>query len=267
VRASSKAPQITTSVSDRKYGYIASLQGPIILTAPHGCVFVKGKPPHGTLRNHGSERYTSTIALSIAREINKIMGHNSASFIFWQTAQVKKVNKFDLEPNMLPSEALERSAFHQGLHKVIKNNMVSSEPIIMDCPDFLESNSNELHPPSLKAGIESVLQLHPSSMKPLLHLDFHGKHDRKEAKLNWDIDVGCEASKVYWDFADKPYWVYKMREHLGHSIDQIYEGITIKASNGNRKPRAEIDPGLHGFWNCELHTMTSQGSLMGIPTF
>lgn len=104
-------------------------------------------------------------------------------------------------------------------------------------------------------------------MKPLLHLDFHGKHHRKDADENWDIDVGCEASKAYWDDKDRPFFVYKMREHLGHNIDKIYEGIELKAANGTRKPRAEIDPFLHGFWGTDYHTMTSQSSIMGIPTF
>jgi hypothetical protein len=44
------------------------------------------------------------------------MGHNSASFIFWQTAQVKKVDKNELEPNKLTDASLSKSAFHQGLH-------------------------------------------------------------------------------------------------------------------------------------------------------
>ena len=34
----------TKSVSDQKCSYIASCKGPIILTAPHGCVMRKGGP-------------------------------------------------------------------------------------------------------------------------------------------------------------------------------------------------------------------------------
>ena len=71
------------SVSNRDYGYIASCQGPIILTAPHGAIFKKGNGDNESQRNHNAERYTSTIAIGLAREINNIMGHNSASFMFW----------------------------------------------------------------------------------------------------------------------------------------------------------------------------------------
>jgi len=32
-------------------------------------------------------------------------------------------------------------------------------------------------------------------------------------------------------------------------------------------PKADPNCMLHGFWNAELHTMTSQNAMLGVPTF
>ena len=45
-------------------------------------------------------------------------------------------------------------------------------------------------------------KLMPSMVRPLLNIDFHGKHQRKDADENWDIDVGLAASRYYWDKQD-----------------------------------------------------------------
>ena len=48
-------------------------------------------------------------------------------------------------------------------------------------------------------------------------------------------------------------------------IKSIYKNTLIQPRG--YRPRAELDPYLHGFWGEDLHTMTSQASMMGIPTF
>lgn len=85
---------------------------------------------------------------------------------------------------------------------------------------------------------------------------------------NDEIDVGCEASRKYWDKKDQEYFVEDLVKEFGKKINGIYEGIKIKDADGNElKIKAEIAPYLTGYWGKELHTMTSQCSKMGIPTF
>ena len=67
------------------------------------------------------------------------------------------------------------------------------------------------------------------AVKPLLHIDFHGKYATSKAGLwegfNWDIDVGCMASRYYWDWRDKPHHIEEVVQEMGNKIDQLYENI------------------------------------------
>lgn len=56
-------------------------------------------------------------------------------------------------------------------------------------------------------------------------------------------------------YEDDTEFCESLTEALCDGIDKIYKGKEL----GTRKvkPRAEVDPYLHGFWGYELHTMSS----------
>ena len=88
--------------------YIACIQGPILLTAPHSCTFVEADSymkdgKYTSQREHARECYTSSIALGLSIEINKLLELGS-SFIVWENRRTKQVNEFDLDPNYLDDD-------------------------------------------------------------------------------------------------------------------------------------------------------------------
>ena len=54
-----------------------------------------------------------------------------------------------------------------------------------------------------------------------------------------------------------------MGDSFAIHLSEIYEKELV----GAYKIRPELNPYLHGFWGPDLHTMTSQASKMGIPSF
>jgi len=234
------------SIANPNIGYVASCLGPIIITAPHSCRLIKAPGHLKTQRNHKVERYTSSIAISLANEINKLMGDNSASFIIWQNPRNKKVNSSDLDPNYLEDHELPHSAFHQGLHKIIENNLTVP--------------AQELHLNNNKSN-----KIANKNVRPMFHLDLHGKFPRNGAKAG-RIDLGkVPAENYFYDNDDD----YDMIQTLSKSFCAHINGIYKYQALGLRRlrPKADAECALHGFWGEDLHSMASQGSFLGIPSF
>lgn len=138
-----------------------------MFTAPHGCLLraVKdSKLPLMTQRNHKIELYTSTIVISLAREINKLLKGSFCSFATWLPNNLKKVKPTDLDPNYLCSSQtkineLPFSVFHQTFHKFILGNLKD------------KSKANVI----LKNRINRFEEFDSKDVLPMFHIDIHGK--------------------------------------------------------------------------------------------
>jgi hypothetical protein len=100
---------------------------------------------------------------------------------------------------------------------------------------------------------------------PLLHVDIHGKMDRKE---NYDLDLGISC--MYKNFISKrgPYdeivFVNTFVEALTLAFNKALGPIP---KHRDYKAVCNSDPYLNGNWGLTLKTMTDQASDMGIPSF
>ena len=117
-----------------------------------------------TQRNHKIELFTSTIAISLAKEINKLLNGSYCSFATWLPNNLKKVKATDLDPNFLSSSMskineLPFSAFHQGFHKFIINNLKD------------KNKARAL----LKNKINKFEEFDSKDVLPMFHIDIHGK--------------------------------------------------------------------------------------------
>ena len=86
-------------------------------------------------------------------------------------------------------------------------------------------------------------------------MDIHGKMDRKE---NCEVDVGLRSMEAHWegDALVKKIRVFFEKE------ENIFKGYKF----GNYECCFNTDPVLHGYWGCEIHTMTEQAIILGIPS-
>jgi hypothetical protein len=92
--------------------------------------------------------------------------------------------------------------------------------------------------------------------RPLFHVDIHGKCDREN---NCEVDVGICSMDVLWE-----------NDPLGHKIRVFFEqhGNIFGELKFNKgfKCKFNTNPNLHGYWGGEIHTMTTQAILLGIPS-
>ena len=115
---------------------------------------------------HVRENYSSTICFMLAEAIwelqEKAKNKIGVSYVVWNrdSKQLKVDIDDKLDPNYLIPALFEHSVFHQSLHKFIENNRG----------------------------------------RPLFHLDFHGKKDRK---TNSDIDLGTKALLEFFHEEDQ----------------------------------------------------------------
>ena len=213
--------------------FVECIAGPILITAPHGLKLA------GPRRGHLREKYTSELALLLAKALAKYTigasKYQIASFCVWNYKTARKRDKSNLDPNYLYRSEWPRSPFHTALLK------------------FRAKYRDR--------GI------------PCLHVDFHGKNDRKKSTKH-RVDIGMEPfiqhqSKVSgWSFED----VESLREVAKHELDNALQGKIIRRKSCD----ANADPRLHGWWGddddsdnesheCEM-TMTHQAVLEGIPS-
>eukprot|EP00002_Diphylleia_rotans_P001219 TRINITY_DN10684_c0_g1_i1.p1 TRINITY_DN10684_c0_g1~~TRINITY_DN10684_c0_g1_i1.p1 ORF type:complete len:521 (-),score=88.29 TRINITY_DN10684_c0_g1_i1:234-1796(-) len=96
---------------------------------------------------------------------------------------------------------------------------------------------------------------------PLMHVDIHGKMDRKD---NLDLDLGMEPMNALWPQQD---FVCEMRDSLANGFLQVLKDVRRATADDPRTFGVELDPDLCGFWGFDsFHTMTHQAVLLGIPS-
>jgi gamma-glutamylcyclotransferase (GGCT)/AIG2-like uncharacterized protein YtfP/glutamine amidotransferase-like uncharacterized protein len=90
--------------------YIEYINGPILLTAPHGLKLA------GPRRSHKREKHTSEIVMLLAKKIEKYLGQ-PASFMVWNYKTARKSDRRNLDPNYLLQSEWNDSPFHTTLLK------------------------------------------------------------------------------------------------------------------------------------------------------
>jgi len=96
--------------------YVATLNGPILMTAPHTTELTR---EDGSTRSVESD--LTDILPILAAEINTLMGANSASYMYWATPRTSTSADLD-GGNLLNDAEQDASAFHKALHKFAYNN-------------------------------------------------------------------------------------------------------------------------------------------------
>ena len=92
--------------SDCDEVYVASLNGPILLTAPHSSTLKR--EVNGEFKTHLRERFTSTIVLMIAEAMKDLGQPNS--YVVWDKKNARVAEWLD--PNYLRADQQDRSCFH-----------------------------------------------------------------------------------------------------------------------------------------------------------
>ena len=180
-------------------------------------------------RKHLREKYTSELVLKLSKALSSRLGC-TASFCVWNYKTARKSDPANLDPNYLFGSETQFSPFHTSLRKFKTK--------------FLDR------------GV------------PCLHVDFHGKRDRKKQKKH-NVDVGIRP------------WLEHPEEVQGWSYDDVDDLANCFAAEintgfkGTRVTGKEVvgdtDPRLHGWWGddededdeeCE-RTMTHQAVLLG----
>eukprot|EP00759_Apiculatamorpha_spiralis_P014359 PhF_6_TR21034/c0_g1_i1/m.30259 len=208
------------------------LGGPVLLTAPHAKEVwrdgdhsaVKGICGH---RLHKRELYTSEVILLLSQSFFRCPPRIGASYIVWNV-RAMRCNGEEVasqpDPNYLFETEFERSAWHTAL---------------------------------------CAFRLRWGGL-PLLHIDIHGKKDRKE---NLHIDIGLSALKMYNEECYR-----KVKDMLGTQLGAVLRSMPPSKSGkcyGVYFPE-DGERGC-GFWGHGAssttptpHTMAHQANLLGI---
>lgn len=220
--------QLALPQEEHKSKYVASINGPVLFTAPHSGKLKRGGVEYDEKRRvHQRERYTHVLAMKFASEFvvqfkdaatGKTPGQ-LGSFCFW--SKDHKLNEVDLDPNYLYSGNMIESPFHQVLHEFQRRN----------------------------------------EGKPLFHVDIHGKLDRKDC---YDLDLGVACLLHHWDpqYGESDF-LNSFVSNLKTGFDKIlknipqYKGFTAVCNQ---------DPYLNGLWGGDLRTMNEQAVILGIPS-
>lgn len=131
--------------------------GPLLFTAPHSGKLNRGGEEYGDKKRvHLREKYTAALAMKFAYEVSNLKSPLSGSLgSFCVWDTTHKLNDNDMDPNYLLKGAEHRSQFHRVLHAWQLQN-----------PDT-----------------------------PLLHVDIHGKMDRKDS---YELDLGVQCIYKHW---------------------------------------------------------------------
>eukprot|EP01063_Lacrimia_lanifica_P040899 TRINITY_DN9423_c0_g1_i1.p1 TRINITY_DN9423_c0_g1~~TRINITY_DN9423_c0_g1_i1.p1 ORF type:complete len:439 (+),score=153.72 TRINITY_DN9423_c0_g1_i1:113-1429(+) len=216
-------PEERVLLYDEALPYVEVFEGPIMFTAPHGLELFRGGAFGERTRVHYRERWVSEIVLklsqAVARKLHLLMG--STSYLIWNCATAKKQDASNLDPNYLIEADFPNSPWHQAL--------VKWKALFAD------------------TGI------------PLLHVDLHGKLDRKD---NLDIDVGTGAMEELWGPARDVARALKTV-----TSEELEKALENRRSYGYKqlKMGVERNPQLRGYNDRGFHTMAHQSVLLGIP--
>lgn len=141
------------------------------------------------------------------------------SFVLWNCVTARKADKTNLDPNYLIPSQFDRSPWHHALWAYIEHNR----------------------------GV------------PLLHIDVHGKKDRKD---NLDLDVGMDPLIEFWsDDSEKT----ALQEAVCDGFRAAMRGMP--SQRRGMKFTVEDDPYLGGFWGDETTTFSHASVLRGVPAF
>lgn len=196
------------------------LNGPILLSAPHGLKIWRGGTDGRRRRIHYREIYVTEIVIKLAMEINKYAGY-PASFIIWDRKVAMPADFRNLDPNYLTEKQFPQSPWHEALER---------------------------------------FKAHGQDNKmPILHIDVHGKKDRKN---NMDIDAGFRAMETRWP--DKKF-VEGFKETTHKAFTKVFSDPSYEKRG--MKYAINVDPLLCGDWGGDLYTMTCQSVCLGVPSF
>ncbi|XP_046547011.1 uncharacterized protein LOC124257046 [Haliotis rubra] len=200
--------------------YIFELGGPLLLTAPHGIALWRGGWVGFKKEKHLDEVLVSEIVLKLAKRMSTVFGV-PASFMVWNVPRTRPYDERNLDPNFLPKELFGLSPWHQAL--------------------------------------ESFRSYGCDVKLPILHVDIHGKRDRKS---DLALDVGMGGMKAYWK--DKE-MVTKLRKGFEESFTNMLGPVGI-VKNG-MPFTVDMDPEMSGFrLDRSVFTLSTQSAMLGIPS-
>lgn len=198
------------------------LFGPILLSAPHGIKLWRGGTEGRRRRIHYREIHVTEILLRVANEINRIAGI-PPSFIIWDRRVAMPADFKNLDPNYLTEKQFPQSPFHEAL--------------------------------------EYFKQFGRDNKIPILHIDMHGKKNRK---TNMDIDVGFKAMETHWKDQSFVRW---LKSETECAFTNMVSDPKYTYEKNNMRFTVNVNPSLCGDWGGDLYTMTCQSVVMGTPAF
>jgi gamma-glutamylcyclotransferase (GGCT)/AIG2-like uncharacterized protein YtfP len=235
----SKAPGVLPFASDgytqmigsRALPQVECLAGPILLTAPHGLRLYRGGAEHGEKRRvHAREKFSTEIVLRLTQLVSQQLGV-PVSFICWNMKAAKPLDPRNRDPNYLLEEQFEDSPWHNALVRWRDR-----------CR---------------------------AACVPCMHIDIHGKKDRKGAKV-WAVDLGIDPLLECTEAPEKTGAQTKWSADDARRLRDLHSTLLGEAlaptQINSKKVEVDPEPYLHGLWghDCE-HTLSHQSVRLGIP--
>ncbi|XP_046326633.2 uncharacterized protein LOC124111097 [Haliotis rufescens] len=197
--------------------YIFKLGGPILLTAPHGIALWRGGWDGRKKEKHVQELLASEIVLKLAKHMSTVFGV-PASFMVWNIPQTRPYDSRNVDPNFLSRDLFPVCPWHQAL--------------------------------------ESFRSYGCDVKLPLLHVDIHGKRDRRS---DLALDVGLGGMKAYCK--DKE-MVTRLMKCYEESFTNMFEPLGI-VKNG-MPFSVDMNPIMSGFRpDPTVFTLSTQSAMLG----
>eukprot|EP01064_Diplonema_japonicum_P039013 TRINITY_DN966_c3_g1_i1.p1 TRINITY_DN966_c3_g1~~TRINITY_DN966_c3_g1_i1.p1 ORF type:complete len:399 (+),score=56.48 TRINITY_DN966_c3_g1_i1:69-1199(+) len=207
----------------RETAHTEHIEGPVMFTAPHGLELYRGGEFGERRRVHLKERWVTELVLklsiAVGDRLSKHMG--TSSFIIWNPDTAVSQDPMNLDPNYLTASDFKKSPWHKALLK---------------WKDAFQRTN-----------------------LPILHIDIHGKMDRKD---NLDMDLGAGAMEAVWGRDHEV--TKKVKQIATEEFRSVFLG---RRCYGYKRLRmgVESEPQLKGHNNRGFHTTTHQSALLGIP--
>lgn len=238
---------------------IMCMRGPILYTAPHGRGLYRNTDIHtgkGRVELHKRERFTTELCVMLA------------------DASVH---------NKDPSRGL-RSSFAiwgiptRGPGTAEADNDECQQAYYTDPSDLQDLDPNYLRPHEfhLSPWFHGLVHFRDHFIKkniPMLHVDIHGKVDRRS---DLDIDIGIKPMEVLWKTLGNPgtsLLSTQLKNSLMKRLSAVVKNHKSKSTAPTAAPDPELewgvepDPALHGYWGPQSDAATSshQSILLGMP--
>lgn len=179
--------------------------------------------PHSATLYRGGKEYNTKVTIHGREKHTAILAIRYAaqtSGSFCVWNHTKVLSHKELDPNYMIDSKLSISPFHQALHALQAKN------------------------PSI----------------PLMHIDIHGKVDRKK---NFNLDLGLVSMDVHWGSSESKF-ISEFCSGLTKGFDKA---LKLCGQMNGYDARCENNPALHGYWGGGIYTMTEQAIRLGIPSF